>query len=102
MAQDTIQTIRDAETRAEQIWHDSSAICAAMVANAKEEAKQLTLEANAAAQAESQAVLDKARQEGDELLEAAEWQARQEAEELRKSAAERKDEIIRVILSELI
>ena len=73
-----------------------------MLANAREEAKKLTLESNAAAQAESLATLDKANREGDELLEAAEWQAGQEAKELRQSAAGRKDEIIRVILSELI
>ena len=102
MGQDTIQAIRDAEQKADQIEQQSAAECASLLAQARSQAKTETAEALSKARADSRQILQQARQKSDETLAQAVVDAESEIRIMRETAAAKKEEAIRIILSELI
>lgn len=59
MGQDTIQAIRDAEQKADQIEQQSAAECASLLVQARSQAKTETAEALAKARADSRQILQR-------------------------------------------
>lgn len=102
MGQDTIQAIRDAEQKADQLEQDSASECAAILANARGLAKKETESMVAKARELSREVLEQAHQKADETMAAAVDQAQADIQAMGKNAAAKKEEAIRMILSELI
>ena len=102
MGQDTIQTIRDAEEKADQIERQAEAECAALLAQARSQAKEETDKALAKARADNQQALHQAREKADKTLEQALASVESEIRAMQANAAAKKEEAIRMILSELI
>ena len=102
MGQDTIQAIREAEQKADQIEQQAQAESASILAQARSQAKEEMDQMLARARADSRQALQQARQKADETLTQAAAAAESEIQTMRKNASAKKGEAIRMILSELI
>lgn len=102
MAQETIETIRQAELAAEQAEKAAADEAEQIVAKAHEEAKETIASMTREAREKAAAALDEAGAQGDTMMTEARREVEQDVAKLGESVAVREEQAIKLILSELI
>ena len=102
MAKETIETIRQAEIRAEQREKDAQAKAEEIVAKAHEEAESMQKSMTGKAREEAAAALKKAGAQGEEMMAQAQREVEQEVLNLQKEISLKESQAVSMIVAELV
>jgi V/A-type H+/Na+-transporting ATPase subunit G/H len=102
LAKETIQAVRQAEQKAEQIEKDAAMKAEAIVMNAYEQAKELETSMTKDALAKAQEELERAQLQGVDFMEAANNNADIEIKQLYEIVKNKEEAVIKLVLSEII
>ena len=102
MAQETIDAIRQAEAAAEAAEKDAEKQAEAIVAEAKAQGLQLKADMTSDARKAAARAEEDAKAQGEQMMQAAEAEEVKVLETLRNAVAEKQQQAVKVILSELL
>lgn len=102
MVEETIKSIRETESKADQIVKEAEQKSKAVIEDAKKEAQQAAEQIIATARAEALKIAEQAKENGEAASARAAEETQKEAKQMKEAALKREDEAVALVLERLI